>query len=172
MFVSYIFTFIVRLHENNVLKSEKFFLPSFLKNFVYKWQSCQNNPHSQGDLLKLQSDIANYWPGMHSVFSKETHACLYTEHIILLHLTSPSSQICIFLFFFIQQFLLFSVSLWCVFTRVCLRVVLVTQESAFWCRTRMRSGLFASREMHMHASWYCRERCERVNWHGREQMIE
>ncbi len=139
---------------------------------MYKWQSCQNNPHSQGDLLKLQSDIANYWPGMHSVFSKETHACLYTEHVILLHLTSPSSQICIFLFFFIQQFLLFSVSLWCVFTRVCLRVVLVTQESAFWCRTRMRSGLFASREMHMHASWYCRERCERVNWHGREQMIE
>ncbi len=26
------------------------------------------------DLRKLQSDIANYWPGMHCAFSEETHA--------------------------------------------------------------------------------------------------
>ncbi len=59
---------------------------------------------------------------------------------------------------FIQQFLLFCVS-WRAFTRVPwrMRVVLLTQEPASWCRTQMRWALFASKVMHTHTSW-CRER--------------
>ncbi len=39
-----------------------------------------------------------------------------------------------------------------------MRVVLLMQEPAFWCRTPMCCGLLASRGMHTYASWYCCER--------------
>ncbi len=49
---------------------------------------------------------------------------------------------------FIQQFIFFRVSSWC---------MRVLQEPTFWCRTWMCCGLFTSIGMHRHASWYHRE---------------
>ncbi len=49
------------------------------------------------------------------------------------------------------------------FTRVprCMRVMLLMQEPAFWCRTRMCCTLFTSRGMSTHTSRYCRERASK-----------
>ncbi len=42
-----------------------------------------------------------------------------------------------------------------------MRVVLLTQDTAFWRRTQMFCALFTKREIHTHASWNCRERASR-----------
>ncbi len=42
-----------------------------------------------------------------------------------------------------------------------LRVVLLMQEPAVWCRTRMRCALFTSRGMHM--LWYCHEHVSKTD---------
>ncbi len=49
--------------------------------------------------------------------------------------------------FFFQQFLIFCVALRRMFMRVlqCICVMLLMQEPAFWCRTRMCCALFSSR---------------------------
>ncbi len=73
--------------------------------------------------------------------------------------------------FFFQQFLIFRVALRRMFMRVlqCICVMLLMQEPAFWCRTRMCCALFSSRGIHTRVvvlSW------TRVNWHGSEEIVE
>ncbi len=98
--------------------------------------------------FKVQKGIKNIVKIVHVILVVQPQ-CYEATRILFVHRENKNND-------FIQQFLLFHVSLWCRFTRVPWHkhVVLLTQEPVFWHRTWMRCGLFTSRGMHTHASWY------------------
>lgn len=89
----------VCLYDNNALQKRKTKSFAFLKRLMYRQQVCQNIPRPHGS-TKMNINAVLYTPGQQlamSLYKESPHACLQTVHVICTCMTSPFSQISIFI---------------------------------------------------------------------------